>query len=395
MENSNKPCRYQPLIATGEKIIRKPILAWQTELLSALVKKVSERDLESFECAVIFNQLALIEAFQGNNASALAICEAQIEYWRNLAESRKRKTLLPPAIQPWINIIRLERWRQCHASSASLYRELAPESRCSRNSLCERYGVGTTLSELIALSEDGQWGNVENVIDYVFWIEYTSLLLVTEDMSKFAAHLKDGLSGDLRGTLKIRLLELWFKSLMMKGSYSYALSSLRRMNLTKNGRFSFNFGVLELVLLVNMCEPSADTIINDLYARVTSGGVISNDSQGLYLLMELTKLYQQFGAREQKITLYKMLSERAVQLDDEVLSFEARLALSELGQYDPIRLQSEFATSRYGIIRSRLGLSKDSDQKRAELIKDGAKQLARLDCERCLQTLGELNVVEA
>lgn len=367
------PCRYQPLIQV-DPIIRQPIVAWQQNLVRKLHASLIAGNEDVAE---VFNQLALLEAYQGHHETAFTFCQLQITYWRNLAQRHRDDLYLLPALQPWINTFRLQRWQQHNMTASLLYRQLAPERRNEKNNLNDQYAISPTLDELLAHPSAGKY---TQLLDSIYWLEYSHQLLNTGDYAGLMQQIQSGLNQGTKHSIRARLLEIWFKALVSKGQNAYALSALQRMKLTQSSN-QLEFRALEMVLLFNQGIDTAADNAAQIYAELQQLSNRIFDAKGLYLLAEFCKIYQQIGSHEQKTILWSQLLTTATALNDEVLCFDAKFALTQLGQYSATQLDTDFQQSEYKIIRDRLTLP--------------LRPQRSMQIHHCLTSLAELNIEQS
>ncbi|WP_293633174.1 hypothetical protein [Shewanella sp. CG12_big_fil_rev_8_21_14_0_65_47_15] len=369
-------CRYQPLIQ-ADPIIRQPITTWQQSLLRRLHTSLI---VGNEDVAEAFNQLALLEAYRGHHDTALSFCQLQITYWRNLANRHRDELYLLPALQPWINTFRLQRWQQQNMTASSLYQQLAPERRNERNNLNDQYAISPTIGELLANPSAGKYSQL---IESVYWLESSHQLLNIGDYAGLMQQIQSGLRQDIKYSIRSRLLEIWFKALVNKGQNAYALEALQRMKLTQS-HHQLEFRALEMILSFNLGIDITDKAAQ-IYDELQVYCHRASDAKGLYLLAEFCKIYQQIGSHTQQITLWNQLLSLATLLNDEVLCFDAQFALSQLGQYSVSQIDTEAQYSDYKIIRDRLSLPIHSQH--SQPIQTCLTHLAELNIEQSLTML--------
>lgn len=352
-------CQYQPLLV-NDPILRQPILHWQQNLLNSLDSAFKAGNTE---IAVELNQLALIEAYQGNDSAALNLCQLQIKYWQNIA-ARQGDRYLINCIQPWINTFRLQRWKQDKQAALFSYQQLAPDLQKNRNSLNSDFGVQLSLAELLTLNPDSGW---RNMLETIYWSEFSQLLANNGDKAHFARHVQDGLASPVRFSVKMRLLELWFKVLIENKEFSYALSALHRMKLT-SGPYQLVFRLLEMVLLFNLQWSDTQRLAEQLCQELMSKPADYTDIRHLYFVAAAFGIFRQLDNKGAKLRLCRYLLDQANQLNDEVLAVEAKLELVSEGQLDYSQVASQYKDSAYSLVRRKLGLAELNRTKRSAKI---------------------------
>lgn len=379
--NELNPCRYVPLIQS-DTITRQPIHQWRHKLVAELENHLSTG---TEVVANIMNQLALLEAYIGNNTAAFNYCRWQIDYWRNLADCQSDNGVLINVIQPWVNIFRLERWQCNHEIALAMYEQISPEKRHLETDLQHRFSVPLTVADILTLPNADV---VQGVVEAVYWLESSHLLLVAKDNSALMQRLQQGLAGNMASATKMRLLELWFKALNDKGEYARGLSALHRMCLTESA-YSLEFSLLELVLLFNIDADELPKSITVIFDRVMAKNDWEKGPRHLYLLAKISVLFSQIGTQEQYHQLLQLQLNVANSLNDEVIAFEAKSSMADRGWFSSGQLREEFLHSDYQVIRRRLGLEKKSYPEADELSL-ALEKLSRLEFDGAQQHLQEL-----
>lgn len=368
-------CSYFPLIQ-ADPILRRPIVKWRSNLLQQLRQQLHEVEPD---IATPLNQLALLEAYQGNQQDALLYCQLQIQYWCHLAKQRGDPHYLSNAVQPWINTFRLQRWQQ-NEGALLLYQQLSPEQRGRENCLNRDYQIAFTLEELLNFpSADDK----RKVLDSIYWIEYGKLLLAQKKLPELKQEIQKGLQSGLRYSTRMRLLELWFGALCQRQEFTYALSSLQRMALT-SGAYALEFKVLEFILLCHLSAAETADYGEQLSVQILTNKALGTDAKSVYLLSAICKVFQQLGTCEQQLALFRKLRAAARMLGDEVLMFEAEQALCRLGD---IRAVNDYQDSHYLCIRRQLTLAPQAAFVETGSVKAALQALARLDYRQSLSLL--------
>jgi hypothetical protein len=375
--------QYTPLIQP-DRLIRQPISSWQNKQLDKL-KHCIENDRSHNDIAVALNILAVLEAYQGFNDNALSICQSQINYWRNIAPHYDDQTLLPRVIQPWINIKRLKRWQNSNIDAERSYRELAPSNSSQSSSLSNEHGIEANLAQLFKL--DPSW---QSIVESVYWFEYTAVLTTLGDKSSLKQQVESGLRTVQDYSIRMKILEIWFGTLCRGGHFEYAMSALHRMKLTSGGEHQLAFELLELVLMHNMQQAQTTNQASLIFNKLSNNDAFAVNPGNLYMLGDIAKIYKHLGTQDQQIALLSQQYDYATKLNDEVLQFEARMALNQLGQDDIHKITDDFADSRYTVIRSKLNLAPLNDTGRSDLICLSLERLGQLDHPGCQSILNEL-----
>lgn len=373
--------RYQPLINPSDRMVRRPLGPWRAALVRTLREALRPAcpDLDSMAQAL--NQLSLLEAYQGNTAGALLICDAQIRFWQGIALMPGKAGYLNQVIQPWINVLRLERWTDKLDSSMSLYRELAPPRRHLPGTLQQRYGIALSLAELDQLTPQAGAGRL---LDAVYWREYGHLLLASGSRAEIQDHLAAGLKADNR-FLRLALTEMLMLYQIDCGNAGHALSVLRRMSVPGTASHWLHFKTLEMYLAGVVGDHAFSELAQTVLSAAQSEAHIEFDVHGLTLLLDIARLYAGFGLSGHELALLRKAEQVAVRVEDEVLRFDVSRRLFELVPESPCDLRERFSGSCYGLVRTRLGLllkpAPGPDVVRA------VQSLASLDFEACQAVL--------
>ncbi len=340
---------YQPLFHAPDRLVRVALPAWQRQVLAALQRALatSAPALQSIE--PLLNLLALFEAYRGDHARALRVSEAQIRFWKHAAAGDA--ALLNRTIQPWINVIRLERWQGKFDSSAALYREFAPTQRDLPGTLQARYGVTPTLAGLAALDEVSDF-NYDGLFDGVYWHEYGGLLLRAGRLDALRAHVIDGLRGPAGGFAKLSLIENLLAGRAAAGHHDGALKVLASLKTPQHAPYWLHLKTIE-VMLLSARDGAAVEASEMLFQAALSGQHGNGDVHEAALLIEITRLLDRLGleAQAQRLAARSLALARAV--GDEVLHFEAAVRCADS---DGLDVRAMFADSGYALIRRRLGL---------------------------------------
>lgn len=333
-----------------ERLTRVAIPNWQG-LLTRQFSSLNANNTRDFgSLCEVYNQFALLKIYQGDFLGSKHICEAQIKLWMRLAKEQNDSGWLINAIQPWINLKRLQRWNCDYTQAKEYYLELSPTRLNQPNSLNTDYHFPLTLTELLKLDDDGR---LKSLINAVFWIEYLKLLSTTSEHGELMHWLTQGLSS-LPSTLRIQLTEVWYSTLINNHKFNYALESLEEMNLLQDSKYSAAFQLIEIILLYNMKDDSFQGKAEKFVDSILKQLVTSHDASSLCQLLDICKHLEKLNQIELTIPLLKKLNEAAISSQDEVLTFEARFMLNRLSQYSLETLSQEFATSRYQVIKNRL-----------------------------------------
>lgn len=380
---------YQPLISPSDRIIKKPICGWRTTLLHAFKDSILERDTKIEEIAACLNQFALLEAYQSNNANALTLCNAQIDFWRNLFIKTGNCHHLSLAIQPWINVARLNRWQNKIDNSASIYQELSPKNRVKLGGLSQFHQINFSLHDLCGFDSD----NVTiHVIDNVYWNEYGRLLLSSDRHSDLQAHIQVGLGMNSSFFIKSALFEILFLYQLKIGKPDRVLSLLKELNFQKNHPYWLHFKVLEMSLNVQFHRDDAQALIAEVDQAIRLKDHVTRDARGVQFIFDISKVFHHLGLQEIEVGLLQFALPIAQEANDEVLLFEVMERLSALKQLPPAELLERFCDTSYSIIRKKLNLAAppDSDCGSSRYIVEAAKLLAELNFDGCLNVLNSI-----
>ena len=375
---------YQPLIAQDDRLIRLPIEAWQQTMAQNLIQLLREQNADLSKIAPPLNQLALLDAYQNKNDHALILCDAQIKFWKMLSQKTGDKKYLCLTVQPWINIIRLDRWQNKVDNSASLYQELAPKNRSEPNSLSKHYELGLNFNAFCELNPK----NLPiDLLNNVYWAEYGRQLFISGADLALQTHIQSGLNSALNNNLQQTLLELLFSYQSKIGKDEKVLLMLGKMNIPEHRRYWLHFKVMEMALHFKIGSSEAPDLSDKVYRTLISGNAIKRTGYGLYLLFEITKVFKQLALQEQEIHLLQIAKDLASELNDEVILFEIMYRQSELQLMRREEVLEKFQSSRYSFVRKKLNIAPLKPSEHSDTIVTAVRQLAELNFDGCLRTL--------
>ena len=363
-----------------------PIDGWRRALVHTFKSVILERDAKIEEIAPCLNQFALLEAYQSNNVNALALCHAQINFWRNFFTKFGNRHYLSCTIQPWINVARLNRWQNKIDNSASIYQELSPQNRLKLGGLSQFHQIDFSLYDLCSFDNANV---VIDVIDNVYWNEYGRLLLNSDRHSDLQAHIQVGLG--LNSSLFIRgaLFEILFLYQLKIGKPNRVFSLLEELNFQKDHPYWLHFKVLEMSLNVQFHRDDAQALIAEVDQAIRSEDHVTRDARGGQFIFDISKVFRHLGLPEIEVELLQFALPIAQEANDEVLLFEVMERLSALEQLPHAELLERFCDTSYSIIRKKLNLAAphDSDCASSRYIVEAAKLLAELNFDACLNVL--------
>lgn len=385
MTQHNPALCYAPLIGGSDKRLRTALPAWRASLLASLADALEGGEVHFDGIAVALNQLALLEAYEGNQANALALCEAQIGYWKSVAEAAGMRRHLACAIQPLINIVRLERWNTTADGADSLYRELAPERRGLHGPLLARYGIGLSLAQLCQADGSADYGAL---LDNVYWREYARSLLQSGRSEPLQALLQQGLSLPLNGFIRLALMEILLLQQASAGKLHSAARLLAKLPMDPASGHWLHFKVLAMYLALRGAAPDGTRLASEVMQALRGADHIQPNGYGLGLLFDISKVFRALGRDADERELLVLAEQAAVALGDEATLFDALDRIAELDGRPRDGLRERFAHSSYALIRKRLGLERRAADPLSALAVQAAQHLARLDYAGCLGVLG-------
>jgi hypothetical protein len=375
---------YQPLIGGADKMLRRPIRPWRMSETKLLLRGIESREVDFSAVAVALNKLALLEAYEGQHANALALCDAQIAFWKNVADDRGDKRLLAYAIQPMINIVRLERWTATADGPVSLYGELSPDKRASCGPLQARHGLGLSFAQLCAVNDMLEY---DTLITNVYWREYSRFLLQSGRTAALRALLEQGLNLPLHPYVRIALLEVLLLQQARAGNYESASRLLARMKISSGSAYRLPFKVLEMYLAAKTQAPTAPALVREVMQAVCDGVQIQPNAHGLNLLFDITKVFRELAADAEEAELLGIAGRIAAELDDEVIQFDVLDRLKALNGSPHAAWQQAFGQSTYASIRKRLGLAHPAPDLVSTRLMQATQRLVQLDYAACIHLL--------
>lgn len=376
---------YRPLIGSAEIVIRAPLPQLRRDAM-AWLQRSARHDADAGQLAQCLNILSLLEVYRGRSAQAARLCQAQISLFRALAGRAGQPQPLVYAIQPWINLMRLQRWQNQADSSQALYRELGPRQRRQPGRFNRQNGIAPTLQQLCELGHDFSYAGL---IDQVYWREYPRLLLSSGEHGVLQQLLAEGLNGALAPGLRPGLIEILLAHQAALGKFGPALALLERMRVPDGGRYVLHFAVLRMYLAAQAGAAPAARLADDTAARFLAEDQLSRDAYGLHLLSNSIPVFRALGQHGHERALLRLACGLAEQVGDEVLQCEAMQRLSGLGELPRAALRERFGASEYSVVRRQLGLpvaepAPDDDSAR---LQRAAAHLAALDFGACAAAL--------
>lgn len=380
---------YQPLICASDVVTRSPIRPWARALRQTLRASIATRTLAPQTIAYVMNRIALLDAYQGDNDAALKACEAQIALWTALSRQTGNGALLNFVIQPWINVIRLERWQNRLDNAAAWYAELAPAQLDERGELNRRYGIAQTLRPLVELG--AQVGGVDTeVMKGVYWVEYGRLLLAAGEHAKVQRHAREGLA-QCQGMLRAQVYELLTVAALNAGEFDLASALLRQVRLSEGSPTWLAFSALGMYLDALMGDGKAGKAADRVLAYAGQPDHFGCSARNLSFMFSLSRVFRLLGMEKAEVGLLIRGRDMALELDDEAMSFEQLARLESLGEAPQDSVRTRFQDSSYAFIRRRLGLPgacDGVDLTSADVVRAVAL-LHVLDYEGCLRVLDE------
>lgn len=377
---------YEPLIGGSDKLVRRPLRPWRTSLLASLAGAVGN-EVRFDKIATSLNQLALLEAYEGNSAGALALCDAQIAFWKAVSDGAGRGRYLAYAIQPAINVMRLERWTATERGQVSLYAELSPEGRIRTGMLQARYGIGLSFEQLCRVDSSADYAALVN---NVYWREYARYLLQAGEYAPLQALLAQGINVQQAPFIRATLLEILVLLQARCGRYEGASRLLEKMAIPVESMHWLHFKVLAMYVAMQVGAPAALSLLDEVIAALRNGGAIARDAYGLNLLFDISKVFRELGLTAEETELLTRAGQLAAELDDEVVRFDALERLATLAAKPGAALPEQFGQSTYASIRKRLGLAPAAvtcPDPRSALLEQAVQRLARLDYAGCAALL--------
>lgn len=379
---------YAPLIASKDRPVRKPLPAWKSNLIVSLQSVLARARPDPAQLAKLLNNLALVEAYRGNHDGALRVCHAQIAFWKAMAMHDGDDGCLGGAIQPWINLIRLERWQHKAERAMASYRELGPQQRATLGQFNRRCRVERTLGQLCSMTGPHDYSTL---LDNVYWSEYPRLLLAAGRHDELQQVLMQGLNGRPSDFLRVTLIELLLVQQTERGKYGNvrALLAQIKAQFAKADHYRLQFTVLELYLTYrerNLVDP---VLLGQVRAMALSPRHAAPDEHGLHLLLEIARVLHLLGACQTEADVLAAAAPLARSLDDEMAQFDVASRQQALGVAAQVALGVRFGRSSYGLIRTRLGLGRPDaacEASSARLLA-AVECLARRDFDGCLERL--------
>lgn len=382
--------RYLPLINPADRIVRKPLQAWRAELVQTLREAIRTSNVNPENLAPCFNQLALLEAFQGNTAGALLACQAQIRFLQRIAQQPGNEHYLYLVVQPWINVLRLERWSNKLDSSLALYSELGPARRTTMGSLQQRFGLSLTLEELVRFDSSG---GMARVLDNVYWREYGHLLLGANAGKDMQQHLQAGLRQVDTTFLRVALLEMLFLYQASTGSAGHALSLLRKMKVDQSGWTALPLKTLEVYLASVSGNGGTAELADAVVIAASSGDHVQHEAQALGLLVDIARVFQNLGMTRHELAVLEQAHQFVDEVGDEVLNFEVMSRLAVLLPDTHWELGKQFSGSSYAAVRRKIGLGLDTAEGASDIVL-ALQSLADLKYDTCTALLTRCAVMQ-
>jgi hypothetical protein len=367
------------MIHPSDRILRRPIVPWQDSLVNALVEATSQWPIDFDTAIFTLNQLALIQAYQGNMDGALLICEAQIQFWRRVSATPGNDGYITAVLQPWINILRLKRWNNQLSLSESLWMELAPPCRSRRGSLQKIYNIKLSYEELEKTKCEIY---PPQLLDMLYWREFGHILLGATDGKRLERHLQNGLLAAPGEFIRLSLFEMLLIYQAKIGYMGKSLEILQRIRINPTGPYALQFKALEMYFSERLYLDGSANRTGRVIAEKLFEDCLNGNAADAMLIFDISRIFQDLAMPHYEIPLlYKALE--AVQRDfDEILNFNIRFRLNALLDKCPEDFHKTFANSSYAIIRRQIGLAPKIDAGSLTLVK-AIQALADLKFSAC------------
>lgn len=302
---------------------------------------------------------------------------------REQGGSRDRRTQAVPRVRD--PAVRLERWKNTVDGPVSLYRELAPEQRAAQGSLQLRHGIDLSLSDRCNINYDDDY---TTLVNNVYWREYARLLLQSGCTEQLQSLLERGLSLPLSRFIRLTLMEILILHQARCGWYANAARLLAKMKITQASPYWLHFKVLEMYLAVKSAAGNAALLIGEVMQAIRTTVHSQHNAYGLNFLFDITKVFRDLECDNEESELLELVERIAVDLNDEMIQFEAGDRLATLTVQSRDALRQKFQHSSYALIRKRVGMAHaPAPDRSSKRLVQAVNQLARENYVGCLELL--------
>jgi hypothetical protein len=327
------PTIASTLLLPQDRIAREPLSCWASRLVAELEQERRAEWPPREQAAVlggIANNAALIAAHQGRFDTARAICEAQVRCQLRRAEDIGDAAISGHALQPWINLGRLDaiagEWEAALARFASLAGARA----------------GAPL-QLGAVQTDGAaWqviGNTraefEEFAERVRIVESLKALLANGRWAKVLAFAEE-VPPEL-GTGTARLVrEARIVALAQEGRHVEAEESARDALRNSVGweQLVFQLRLAEVIAIGGSTAGVAGLLSPVLYAGLGLSAAACGSLQPLYVLTRAAAAAREAGMHDEAARLARRLLEGARSARDEIFELSCLRLLTAAARAD-------------------------------------------------------------
>jgi hypothetical protein len=179
-------CIFPQVLFPTEKITCSPLIGWARSLESKLLLFKNYKDIlkETDHFATILNQIPLIVSFTGNTKLAARICMDVINFYSNLYSKTRENEILIQAIQPWINLGRLDRIENNYQEAIQKFIFLHTQDSTK---ICITFkGLSGIIAEAIQLLK-GSHHETKTILDFCKIAEPAITLLKQKDYQALLA----------------------------------------------------------------------------------------------------------------------------------------------------------------------------------------------------------------
>lgn len=304
------------LLIPHEKLVREPLQKWAGRWLEWVMCQEPSLCVDlrrTRELAKCLNQVALIEFYRGNRLGAECLCWLQIEWIHRLVMQTQAADLLEIALQPWINIGRLQ------------MAEGSFDGAMAKFCVLQEFDRRTLLAIGPIRFTDAAWNRIHasesdlrSRLEAVFVIDSLKCLLVSgqvEEVHSFRRH-----QSDISPYLHPFFAEAEILAFVAAGSLRIGLDlALRYMNETEGWK-RIVFALRVANLLKKMASPSFDDLCVSLLESIQGVDFEQLELPELHIAYQIVRIAAAEGHSEMAVgCIARKVLHRSITVGDEPL----------------------------------------------------------------------------
>ena len=316
------------LLLPGERIPRLPLERWASRLATDLdqTRKTARRiRVLAREVAVLANNTALVATVQGQRGVARQQCEQQVNWHHRLGRRSRDPGLCGHAVQPWVNIGRLESLSGDWRASLNRFAHLNAY-RTTDELRLGKVRIGRTGWEAVAASRT----EFQQMLDAINVIDSLKTLLTNgrfEDVLTFTSRLGTQFGEILLRRSDEAMIVARCRLGDFEGACDLATAAAKQVRGWERAVFGVRLGE---VLACAGDHRRAASLLGSVSATVACvSPEKKGELQSLYMLLRLCTVCGEIGLDDHMLALARDIYNGASKADDEVFQIESLRILAE------------------------------------------------------------------